>query len=390
MESLKLHFLTNLVNGVIKTKEEILCQAEEANISFNYKYYVINIIELDDYHKLEEIYSPMDLDLYKYAIKNVAEEICSKYGEGNTFSVDNSQIVSIFGMEYNDTSVLKSLVYEIKSSIDSILDFSVTITIGDIFSDIEKIHSSFKECRKRSESKFIIGKDRIIFQEDIKSNGELDIKSSNLEDKLIICIKQMDIQAISELIIEHLKTIPSREVVYEEVYSIISLLIKCMEKNGMNPTDIICNKNMLLKSITSKETIADITEDIKTVICNMFTIMKTTDFTGSSRIIAEVKQVIDENLHEDISLEKVAQKIYMHPMYLSRMFKKETGKNFIDYVTNIRINRAKQLMSDFSLKTYEISEKVGYRSSKHFSKVFKTVTGITPKEYRKNILDYKD
>ena len=78
----------------------------------------------------------------------------------------------------------------------------------------------------------------------------------------------------------------------------------------------------------------------------------------------------------------------MHPIYLSRLFKKEIGMSFTDYLTNIRVDNAKKLMADPSIKIYEISQKIGYAGPKHFSHIFKKTTGITPKEYRNSILEY--
>ncbi|MFX8098759.1 helix-turn-helix transcriptional regulator, partial [Acinetobacter baumannii] len=72
----------------------------------------------------------------------------------------------------------------------------------------------------------------------------------------------------------------------------------------------------------------------------------------------------------------------IHPVWLSQLFKKETGQTYLDYLTNARIKRAKQLLRETSMKIYEIAENIGYRDLKHFGHLFKKRTGRTPKEYR--------
>lgn len=68
--------------------------------------------------------------------------------------------------------------------------------------------------------------------------------------------------------------------------------------------------------------------------------------------------------------------------HFSRLFAKEMGENFIDYLTKIRITKAKELFVTTNLKVYEIAEKVGYTSAEHFSRIFKRYTGESPSNYK--------
>ncbi len=77
--------------------------------------------------------------------------------------------------------------------------------------------------------------------------------------------------------------------------------------------------------------------------------------------------------------------VYVTPNYLSKVFKEETGQNFIEWLNNFRIEKAKELLKDVRYKTYEIAEKVGYSDYKHFSYNFKKYTGKSPRSYRKDI-----
>ncbi len=72
----------------------------------------------------------------------------------------------------------------------------------------------------------------------------------------------------------------------------------------------------------------------------------------------------------------------MNANYLSDLFKEVAGVNYIDYLTLVRMNRAKKLLRETHLRTYEISDQVGYTTAKYFCKLFRRVNGITPTEYR--------
>lgn len=105
-----------------------------------------------------------------------------------------------------------------------------------------------------------------------------------------------------------------------------------------------------------------------------------------SSVIKKVQRYIQEHYAEDISLNTLSGIFFVHPTYLSRLFKEKTGINFIDYLTEIRIARSKAFLHDPSLKIYDISEMVGYDSPRYFSKLFRNIVGISPKEYREQQL----
>lgn len=93
---------------------------------------------------------------------------------------------------------------------------------------------------------------------------------------------------------------------------------------------------------------------------------------------------INEHYADDISLDDVAQNTFIHPGYLSQLLKKYTNESYIDYLTKIRIEKAKVLLVSSDEKISVIGTKVGYNYSQYFHKIFKSVTGITPLEYRRN------
>lgn len=104
-----------------------------------------------------------------------------------------------------------------------------------------------------------------------------------------------------------------------------------------------------------------------------------------TQLIDQVKQFISENYHHDITLEDVAKHVSMNSSYLSRFFKLHTKSNFIDYLSHLRVEKAKELLQDSRIKVYEICNLVGYKNTQYFSKTFKQHTGMTPSEFRDNM-----
>lgn len=102
-------------------------------------------------------------------------------------------------------------------------------------------------------------------------------------------------------------------------------------------------------------------------------------------MIKNACKIILDNVDTDISLSKIAKKLFISRSYLSMRFREKTGQNVVDYITYVKIERAKILLEDQSLKNYEIASRLGY-SDEYFTKLFKRIVGLTPMSYRKQQL----
>ncbi|WP_256761166.1 response regulator [Cohnella sp. WQ 127256] len=105
--------------------------------------------------------------------------------------------------------------------------------------------------------------------------------------------------------------------------------------------------------------------------------------------IQQIKHYIIEHSHEDITLEAIGKKVSLSPFYISKMFKEQIGVNYIDFLTECRIEKAIKLMGDPEKSLKEITYEVGYNDPNYFSKVFKKMCDASPTEYRKTLLGKK-
>lgn len=101
--------------------------------------------------------------------------------------------------------------------------------------------------------------------------------------------------------------------------------------------------------------------------------------------VNRAKEYLTSNYMNDVTLEKVANKLNVSIYYLSRIFKRETGKSFIDYLTQIRMNEAKRLLKETDMSIKEITYKAGYNNQTYFSTVFKKETGVSASDFRKDL-----
>lgn len=120
----------------------------------------------------------------------------------------------------------------------------------------------------------------------------------------------------------------------------------------------------------------------------MFRYESSKDMDGQEeRTITGIIRYLQEHLAEEVSLSVLAEEFHLSAQYISQLFKTEIGVNFLAYLTNIRMEKAKKLLLSSSLSIAEISEQSGYSDYRVFTKVFKKSEGITPSQYRKDFLE---
>ena len=105
------------------------------------------------------------------------------------------------------------------------------------------------------------------------------------------------------------------------------------------------------------------------------------------RTITGITRYLQEHLAEEVSLSVLAEEFHLSAQYISQLFKSEIGVNFLAYLTNIRMERAKQLLLSTDLPVAEVSEQAGYGDYRVFTKVFKKAEGVTPSQYRRDFLE---
>ncbi len=168
-----------------------------------------------------------------------------------------------------------------------------------------------------------------------------------------------------------------------------------------NITWLIIHKTDDVKSVTDRF-VEDMRRDFKYVLntdihisllrhynslCELINIDESSailpDTTTNNEVINSAMSYINEHLRENISLNDVAQHVFMNPVYFSSYFKKKTGKRFSDYLTSTRLTRAAMLLtSDDSLSATAVCDMVGYNNIGYFFKKFKEFYGVTPNEYK--------
>lgn len=144
------------------------------------------------------------------------------------------------------------------------------------------------------------------------------------------------------------------------------------------------NETGIFQDIKEQYDVEDFYYWFMQLIKNTFVELDKMENNPTKTVIVLIEKVILEHLEEDLSLEFIAEKVFLSPKYISRIFKEETGVNITQYITDCKLKKAAKLLLETNISLEELIKQVGFSSSNYFIKKFKEKYSITPVQYRRN------
>lgn len=172
------------------------------------------------------------------------------------------------------------------------------------------------------------------------------------------------------------------EIMKARLMELVVLLSRAAVEGGGSLDKLLGLNYSFISELSSINKFEDLCRWIVKVLDAFLDSVYETKNIKNAKILSEAMNYIRRNYNNDLSLEKVAQSIYISPYYLSHLFKEELNITFVEYLTMVRVEEAKKLLSDPSMSILAIASEVGYEDASYFSKVFKKTTGLSPNQYR--------
>ncbi|SDK05184.1 response regulator transcription factor [Natronincola ferrireducens] len=219
-------------------------------------------------------------------------------------------------------------------------------------------------------------------QEALKNNVDNYIlkptKIEKITDIFIEIVKKISLKEKQEKKIQQLQEAYEKYINLIENLTSISDFRKIITNETNNNFDLLNS----LESIDKIETYENYWDKIMGDEAKITDEFNQQILMASKHAIYTAKKYIKANYNKNISLNDVAKEVYMNPSYFSHIFKQETGTNYINYLTNLRLKQAKHLLKYTKAPIYQISDEIGYKNSKYFNKLFKKHIGLTPSQFR--------
>ncbi len=389
--------IANGFNNINLIKEELA----NANEEQNFGNYTVAIMVLDDscfipsFQNNEEFFN-----LYKRLYKTM-NGIINKSSLSVSFAEAQPGKFVFLCMDYPDKCL--KLLSLITKRLKEHLNIGTTVGVSSSNSGTDNLIDAYNEALIAIQREFFEGSNSIYsYNSDIISSiiskpedkqytfnlTKLNYYQNIFSSHIINEKNQMQLKQDTIILFDDMKSFCENNqeacrFCEELLLLIISIMFKSLEHNSLSANDIIkfCS-TIKLKDI---KTLADLKFSFLKTLEDLTAIVFSKILYKSNTIILKLNELLTEDC-SSVSLQSAADAMGLNPTYFSILFKEKSGKNFKSYITEYKINYAKNLLLNPKIKIHEICEKLGWRDSNYFSKVFKKHTGLVPTNYRNKYL----
>jgi len=388
--TLRNHFLTRLVEGNY-SKNDIDVQMSQLNIELTGTKQAVVMLEVGDCSAFLKRYPAAKEELIEFAVANIAEELTA--GEDHILFYKNEENISHLIFAENSEETLRELVEgSCQRLIDAIwryLNTRVTALIGDSVKGPADWKRSYQSVLDAREHKFLFEGKELIYGKDVGSpKGNEKLELNHRADKLVLMIKLNQIEDVRSEIGQIFRRFREAGKEKKELLVIIqNLIFSVMIALDDHLSDSLRDdKSEFIIQLLESRHLSNIENRFRD-----FCIELSDDIAGK-RENANQKQAvramdyIERNyMNVDMSLNMVCEYLCVSTSYFSAIFKNATGETFIEALTRVRIERARDLLESSDMKNYEVALAVGYQDPHYFSSIFKKRVGMSPTEYVKQL-----
>ncbi|MVX62485.1 response regulator [Clostridium chromiireducens] len=369
-------------------------QAENLGIDFKYENFAVALIHADGKINIEESESNMsiqnELTLTPISIKKIIDENMDKYCKFVSFLYSN--MVVVIGNLQNKEDILLFIkgINEVCKIYKRIMNLTISSGIGYVYNNTSEIRYSYRSAQSALDYRFVLGTGKAIYIDDVEPDNSIQLQFDEQEERAMLNAIKISSEDEIAITIENLfKKIEDLLLPFNQyrIYfmEIITSILKLVQTYNLDVEELFGKNFDCYSFLEGFNSINEVREWFvqKAVKVNIY--IKRERINSSMLLIEKAKQYIKDNYSDyDVSVEKLCSELHVSPTYFSTIFKRETGMNFVNYLTTLRLEEAVKLLNTTDDKTYMIAEKVGYPEANYFSYVFKKKFGVSPSKYRKN------
>ncbi|WP_019004505.1 response regulator [Cohnella laeviribosi] len=258
----------------------------------------------------------------------------------------------------------------------------ITAGVGNGYPSVAELKKSLDEAKYATYCRITMGVDRIYWHSKLPA-ASVHIDRNTLFQQLRKDFDLLDVADYQKCMANLFSTLafyPGELVGI--CMEIADLFFECNRRLGNEIEDEDYQRFQMHQGILNAVSLTQLRDHMVESVSRIMTMQLEAIKKKNAKPVREAIRFIKEHYHEHLELERVAEAINFNPVYISNVFKKETGENFIDYVNKYRIEMAKELLRTSNDNINRISSSVGFNDSKYFAKLFRKYVGLKPSEYR--------
>ncbi|MCI8852898.1 MAG: response regulator [Lachnospiraceae bacterium] len=350
--------------------------------------WLVAVIHVEHVEQTEKGVLSQHQELIPISVRSLVEDHLRDYCRFAVFnSPEGITVIGAVDKENKETGLI-NLFGDICKESMRLLEVAITVGVGHSCHTLGEIGRSYQSAVDALGYRAIVGVGRAIYINDVEpvSRGKLHLDAKG-EAQLTAAIKFGPEELIGNVLrelagrMDDAKAHASQHQVY--MLTIVNCLIRLMQQYDLDMGEMFGSQERYeerMRGICQKESFA---EELIPVACRMNEALNRERDNTTRKVILEAKDFIQKNYADpELSVDTLCRQLHMSPAYFSTVFKKETGQTYVNYLTEVRLQKAEELLQETDDKTYEIAQKVGYQEQNYFSYVFKKRYGVSPTKYR--------
>ena len=365
-----------------------LDELERMGITFQAASYRVAVFDIDTYSDMYQ----MDMDkqqesaLMAFVLFNVGDEIVVQEKAGVVYQEGNNRVCIIFAgnrtKEFSES--IHRICHEIQEKVKEVIGLETSIGIGNWVRSPHELIYSYRLAAKAIDYRYLLGGNLLFDMEEKKTDNSIFL--INDLEILTESIKSGD-RRLMEKTLGQIET-EIKSALVEKSYACIYLqqVIRAIgntcQSLSEEPEKIIAQREALLKAVTEQRMFSQAAALVEKYAQEVFDALQELNSSNGQRQGMLAMDYIQKNYMDPcLSLNSICSYLNISTSYFSTIFKEMTGETFIEVLTRVRMEKAKELLENTTMKNYEIAEKVGFSDPHYFGISFKKITGKTPTEY---------
>ncbi|NHN29016.1 helix-turn-helix domain-containing protein [Paenibacillus agricola] len=353
--------------------------------------FVVLLFKVENLFKGER-FRPEDKPVITFAVTNVMRELLSSHPKLRGYVLHDSQGQGTAILYFDREDPLPSMVHQTKlfaesvqAAIQQYLKLQVSVGIGRFYPHIADIRVSYRESKLALQYRLYNEQESVLYIDDLESTQKLPTFrypraiQNSIVDALAIGDKKQA-QLAMEAFTHALQPSESYAISSQCYPMLLAAIIASVEHKGGGIPDML--EYDLFDQLRARETRAEMCEWFSDHLFPLYEQISDENYHKSGKLIAQkVRKHVLDHISREISLAECADLLHISPAYLSRLFKKEIGGSFLDFVTESKMNEARRLLTATDANISHIAEAVGY-SHRTFNRVFQRLLKMSPSDYR--------
>jgi two-component system response regulator YesN len=332
--------------------------------------------------------------LFESSVLNIVREIVSDFYPAHVFSYNWGEIICFFSLEPDQLlnqqeeviPNFKNLTVRLTKMMREYFDVEIELAVSNSKNKFFELSTAFQEAVQALQYSFQCPAGQAVYYKDLakyktRSTSKADLKI--FIDRFAAGLEKLNYSDLKDNFKQLTKKLKTENISARECYSLCFeiLFIIRTKLSGRLADKILTKQANFYQQLLRINNIADLFNWLNSLDQQLQQVL--IEQEDNNHLVTKAKNYIKQNYKKEITLDQLAEKLNVSYGYLSVLFKEKVGLSFSEYLNEVKITAAKQMLTESDCKIYTVAYEVGYNNPYYFSRVFKQKTGLTPRQYRK-------